>query len=262
MRERRVFMMLGIVLAIFVLGIAYAAVSRELEIKGNATGNFDPSNFQVIFSGVTGVTGTKGVNTSGSTATIDSVDPTKGTFSFNGFTTKGQTQSATWTISNENNAELYAHIEMNTDTEINKEHFKVTCNLAGDVLAPNETTTVTVTVECIKTPEGNVESGEITFGFTATSSHEGKELITFTIEGTEYTAEAGMTWEEWCNSSYNTGNFYIFEQAVYNENHHYLLSEDTSDTVLKEESIISGANYQSNGGLDLAGVFGPKIATC
>ena len=70
MRERRVMMLLGIVLAVFVLGLAYAAVSTQLEITGNATGNFDPSNFQVIFSGVSGVTGTKGVNTSGSTATI------------------------------------------------------------------------------------------------------------------------------------------------------------------------------------------------
>jgi len=102
MRERRVFITLGIVLAVFVLGLAYAAVSTELEIKGNATGTFDPSNFQVKFSKVSAVTGTKGVNTSGSTATIDSIDKTKGTFSFNGFTTKGQTQSATWTISNEN----------------------------------------------------------------------------------------------------------------------------------------------------------------
>lgn len=29
-------------------------------------------------------------------------------------------------------------------------------------------------------------------------------LITFTIDGTSYQAEEGMTWGEWCNSSYNT----------------------------------------------------------
>jgi len=215
MRERRVFMLLGIVLAVFVLGLAYAAVSTQLEITGNATGNFDPSNFQVIFSGVSGVTGTKGVNTSGSTATIDSVDKTKGSFSFNGFTTKGQTQSATWTISNENDAELYAHIEINTDTEINKEHFKATCNLADDVIAPNETTTVTVTVECIKTPEGNVESGEITFGFTATSSHEGnQEMINFTVDGVEQSCPAGWTWQQFVESEYNTVGVFISRESI------------------------------------------------
>ena len=31
-------------------------------------------------------------------------------------------------------------------------------------------------------------------------------LISFTIAGTEYQAEDGMTWAEWCKSEYNTGN--------------------------------------------------------
>jgi len=254
MRERRVFMLLGIVLAVLALGIAYAAVSRELEITGNATGNFDPANFQVKFSKVSEVTGTNGVNTTGSTATIDSTDPTKGTFSFNGFTTKGQTQSATWTISNENDAGLYAHIEMNTDTEINKEHFKATCNLADDVLDPNETTTVTVTVECIKTPEGNVDSGEMIFGFTATSSHEGKPLITFTVDSdteyTEYQAEEGMTWEELCNSSYNKGNFSIDGELVLVDGHRIELSGFTDVWVLATDTISSGGVYYFAMGLE------------
>ena len=30
------------------------------------------------------------------------------------------------------------------------------------------------------------------------------ELITFTIDGVEYQAEEGMTWEQWVNSDYNT----------------------------------------------------------
>lgn len=34
-------------------------------------------------------------------------------------------------------------------------------------------------------------------------------LITFTIEGTTYYAEKGMTWGEWVNSEYNIGGFYI-----------------------------------------------------
>lgn len=32
----------------------------------------------------------------------------------------------------------------------------------------------------------------------------GGNLITFTIDGEEYQAEEGMTWEEWVNSEYNT----------------------------------------------------------
>lgn len=37
----------------------------------------------------------------------------------------------------------------------------------------------------------------------------GKRVITFTIEGTTYYAEDGMTWGEWVESEYNTGGFYI-----------------------------------------------------
>ena len=32
-------------------------------------------------------------------------------------------------------------------------------------------------------------------------------LITFTIDGTEYQAEEGMTWEQWVDSEYNSGIF-------------------------------------------------------
>ncbi len=32
----------------------------------------------------------------------------------------------------------------------------------------------------------------------------GVSLISFTIAGTSYQAESGMTWEQWCNSNYNT----------------------------------------------------------
>ena len=39
-------------------------------------------------------------------------------------------------------------------------------------------------------------------------------LITFTIDGTEYQAEEGMTWGEWCDSEYNTDGYVIVE--VYN----------------------------------------------
>ena len=34
-------------------------------------------------------------------------------------------------------------------------------------------------------------------------------LISFSIEGTTYQAENGMTWAEWCESEYNTGGFMV-----------------------------------------------------
>lgn len=40
----------------------------------------------------------------------------------------------------------------------------------------------------------------------------GATLITFTIEGIEYQAEEGMTWEQWCASEYNT-NVYTIDSS-------------------------------------------------
>ena len=42
----------------------------------------------------------------------------------------------------------------------------------------------------------------------------GVTLINFTIGGVSYQAEQDMTWEEWCNSSYNTGGFYISRDII------------------------------------------------
>lgn len=36
-----------------------------------------------------------------------------------------------------------------------------------------------------------------------------RQTITFTIGGTTYYAEEGMTWGEWVDSEYNTGGFYL-----------------------------------------------------
>lgn len=41
----------------------------------------------------------------------------------------------------------------------------------------------------------------------AASHTGGSNLITFTIDTREYQAEEGMTWGEWVDSEYNTGDF-------------------------------------------------------
>ena len=42
----------------------------------------------------------------------------------------------------------------------------------------------------------------------------GASIITFTIEGTNYQAEEGMTWGEWVESKYNTDGYYIFNITI------------------------------------------------
>ena len=91
MRERRLYMTLGIVLAILALGVAYATVLNvDLSITGTATGLASEDNFDVKFTHVSAVTGTGEVDTSESTAEISS-DPTQGTFYFKGFETDSPT---------------------------------------------------------------------------------------------------------------------------------------------------------------------------
>ncbi len=43
----------------------------------------------------------------------------------------------------------------------------------------------------------------------------GGSVISFTIDSTIYQAERGMTWEQWCDSSYNTDGYYIDTLLAY-----------------------------------------------
>ena len=70
-------------------------------------------------------------------------------------------------------------------------------------------------------------------------------MITFTIEGTEYQAEEGMTWGEWCNSTYNTGGFqawgvgFILTQDV----QQIASIENPSEPIRLEWVIEASADY-------------------
>lgn len=68
------------------------------------------------------------------------------------------------------------------------------------------------------------------------------QLITFTIAGTQYQAEEGMTWEQWCNSAYNTLNFMAFGPNVSDQGGGYYVGfAGISET--KTTTIINGRTY-------------------
>lgn len=46
-------------------------------------------------------------------------------------------------------------------------------------------------------------------GLASVLAFDNVPLITFYVDGVEYKAEDGMTWEEWVNSEYNIAGFYI-----------------------------------------------------
>lgn len=83
-------------------------------------------------------------------------------------------------------------------------------------------------------------------------SYEDNASIEFTIEGTVYYAEAGMTWAEWVESEYNTGNFYIDDNFIINgqlgddgegdQTYKFIQYETMSES--SSEIIMSNVNYQ------------------
>lgn len=85
----------------------------------------------------------------------------------------------------------------------------------------------------------NITFGDISLEY---STVDGSNLMSFTIDGTTYSAERGMTWQEWYDSSYNTSPVYI-------END-YICSNDLSNQIIGSLSavIIEGKNYPTGGG--------------
>ena len=71
----------------------------------------------------------------------------------------------------------------------------------------------------------------------------GTALISFTIDGTSYQAEEGMTWGEWVNSSYNNSGLEEYLDIVGNVGVHV---EDSNGTViLLTDKIIANASYKT-----------------
>lgn len=79
-------------------------------------------------------------------------------------------------------------------------------------------------------------------------------LISFSIDGVNYFAEEGMTWEEWVNSEYNsTKEFYISGANIYYGMYMYKVKYDISRSILITDIITNNYNYilrQESGGSD------------
>lgn len=73
-------------------------------------------------------------------------------------------------------------------------------------------------------------------------------LITFTIDGTSYQAEEGMTWAQWVASDYNTADFVVYSRLVFENVNYakYVAGVDPSDTITSNYAyylaVAGGAN--------------------
>ena len=66
-------------------------------------------------------------------------------------------------------------------------------------------------------------------------------LISFTIDGTTYYAEEGMTWQEWVDSPYNLASAYISSYEVKINN--YKITLDGWDTCVGTSDTINNYDY-------------------
>ncbi len=80
--------------------------------------------------------------------------------------------------------------------------------------------------------------------------------ITFTIDGTSYTAIDGMTWAEWVDSTYNTDGYAVCETQGVNviskdSGNHYVCPDGWYGTpVSQNEEINNGSYFNDNGPID------------
>ena len=89
----------------------------------------------------------------------------------------------------------------------------------GEILAVNpadgKTGTATITFDIDETAiqYAGTYTGSATF--TIAVKDVPVTIINFTIDGTSYQAEEGMTWAEWVESAYNNDGFYSVNESVY-----------------------------------------------
>lgn len=82
----------------------------------------------------------------------------------------------------------------------------------------------------------------------------GAVIINFTIDGTAYQAEQGMTWQQWVNSSYNTYGCTIEGSSVKGKGNNssptyiYLNQNSSLALVSSTDSIIKNATYEDAAG--------------
>lgn len=74
-------------------------------------------------------------------------------------------------------------------------------------------------------------------------------VISFTVHlsgsnDTVYNAESGMTWTEWCNSSYNTDGYYIDNELIMNSSGGYFLRKQNQYVAeIPTDVVVDGTTY-------------------
>ena len=165
MKKKRTFITLAVLIAVLVLGVGYAAVSKNLVITGTLNATVDTSNFVVEFTKAENAVNLTGTPSASGTSATFVVDGSK-------MKTKGDTASVVFTITNNttDTVNLSAQLSDAVIDQIDNSKFTVTASdLSGEVLAPGDTATTTVTVTLKETPIEAISNETVTVTYTATA---------------------------------------------------------------------------------------------
>lgn len=148
MKQPKAFLLLSIVVAVLVLGIAYAAISDvAFNITGTAAAEGLDANFKVAFKSVN----VTEAETSGQgKITYTAADQTA-SFAVTGLTTKDQFATVTLTIENKS-TDINALLKSVVVSNDNEQYFEVTHNIENITVLANGEANITVTVKLIKNP--------------------------------------------------------------------------------------------------------------
>lgn len=158
-RNTKAIVGLVLLVAVLLVAVGYAAITAtQLSINGTANATTKQENFTVEFTGTPTVSDADKVE-----AKLVDQKPLNAIMNVSKLTAKGDT--ATYTIAN-TSADLSAVLSATT-SNTNDEYFKITQNIAKATVAAGDTTTITVTVELIKTPITQDEETTIGVAITA-----------------------------------------------------------------------------------------------
>lgn len=120
-------------------------------------------------------------------------------------------------------------------------------NIFGHKLSKNSAEEVLFTIEyadgsTLVDGPFNVKIADIKLDYSTVDGIS--NLITFTIDGTTYQAEEGMTWAEWINSQYNVDKYILTaEQGVIKKSQGIEILTLNSIVVYSDSKIIGSENY-------------------
>ena len=165
MKNRKFVVAAFLLVAVMLLGVGYAALTDVLDITGSADVNQSAAeeafNEDIYFTAAV-------ANEAGNTASINSDNNDKASFTAN--TLKGKGDKATFTYTIINNGDVDAVVTPSISSNTNETYFKVYSDWNGQPqdLDAGDTVTYTVTIELIETPTETI-SGSCIIELTAVS---------------------------------------------------------------------------------------------